>query len=64
MEALYGHLLLAGNAYVELVARAAAEARTASAAARPREAGADANGWPEALDYRAGQRQAAVPLGP
>ncbi len=34
LEALYGHLLLSGNAYVELIG--GGRARTASAAARPR----------------------------
>ncbi|MDP3897628.1 MAG: phage portal protein [Mesorhizobium sp.] len=69
METLYGHLLLAGNAYAEL-----AEAGTAGDAGAARELHllrpdrvsvvADTNGWPVALDYRAGSAKRRIALGP
>ena len=62
MEALYGHLLLSGNAYVELVG--AGEAHELHLLRPDRVAvAADAAGWPAALDYRAGGERRSVPLG-
>ena len=66
LEMLYGHLLLSGNAYAEL-----AEAGIAGAAARelhllrPDRVSvvADADGWPVALDYRAGSAKRRIALG-
>jgi HK97 family phage portal protein len=61
-EALYGHLLLSGNAYVELTE--AGEGLRELHLLRPDRVTvmADATGWPTALDYRAGSNRRLVPL--
>ena len=62
MERLYGHLLMAGNAYVELVeAQGAAELHLL----RPDRVAvvADARGWPVALDHREGSARRRIALG-
>jgi HK97 family phage portal protein len=63
LEALYGHLLLSGNAYVELLE--AGEAARELHLLRPDRVAvvADAAGWPVALDYRAGADKRRVTLG-
>lgn len=62
-EALYGHLLLAGNAYVEALAigRRPAELHLLRPDRVAVVAGAD--GWPEAYDYRAGTARRRIPAG-
>ncbi len=63
LETLYGHLLMAGNAYVEVVE--AGEARELHMLRPDRVAVvADAAGWPVGLDYRAGSARRRVGLGP
>jgi HK97 family phage portal protein len=64
MEALYGHLLIAGNAYVELI-EAGGDMRELYLLRPDRVSVAtDASGWPVALDYREGSGKRRVPLGP
>ena len=62
MEALYGHLLISGNAYLELV-EAGPEARELHLL-RPDRVSVvgDAAGWPVALDYGTGRTKRRVPL--
>lgn len=62
VETLYGHLLMAGNAYVELVE--AGEARELHLL-RPDRVGVvtDAAGWPVALEHREGSAKRRVGLG-
>jgi HK97 family phage portal protein len=62
-EALYGHLLLAGNAYVEalVVGQRPAELHLLRPDRVAVVAGAD--GWPEAYDYRAGTARRRIPAG-
>ena len=51
-RAFYGHLLVAGNAYLEAVAIDGTRARAACAAARPHEGRSPGrDGWPEAYEY-------------
>src|SRR5690606_37923566 len=62
METLYGHLLMSGNAYVELVE--AGEARELHLLRPDRVAVvADAAGWPVALEYREGAGKRRIRLG-
>ncbi|WEX07739.1 phage portal protein [Chelativorans sp. AA-79] len=62
MEVLYGHLLLSGNAYVELV-EAGAGAREMHLLRPDRVTVVpDANGWPVALEHRAGSVKRRVSL--
>ncbi|WP_422392445.1 phage portal protein [Nitratireductor thuwali] len=62
METLYGHLLLSGNAYVELV-EAGAGARELHLLRPDRVTVlADAAGWPVALEHRAGNAKRRVSL--
>lgn len=62
LEALYGHLLLAGNAYVELV-DAGGEARELHLLRPDRvTVVTDASGWPVALDHREGASRRRVML--
>ena len=64
MEALHGHLLLAGNAYVEL--SAATGGASELHLLRPDQVAVtcDEAGWPQALDYRAANVRRRIPLGP
>jgi HK97 family phage portal protein len=63
LEALYGHLLLAGTAYVEMI-DAGNGARELHLLRPDRVSVAtDAGGWPAALDYRAGSERRNVALG-
>jgi len=61
LEALYGHLLLSGNAYVELIGDGARELHLL----RPDRVSVvtDAGGWPAALEYREGSARRRVELG-
>ncbi|QDC03012.1 phage portal protein [Mesorhizobium sp. 8] len=62
-EALYGHLLLAGNAYVELI-EAGEDARELHLLRPDRvTVETDATGWPVALDHREGSVCRKMPLG-
>nr|WP_295470236.1 phage portal protein [Mesorhizobium sp.] len=63
MEALAGHLLIAGNAYVEMV-EAGEDARELHLL-RPDRVSVveDADGWPAALDYRTGKARRRIALG-
>lgn len=62
MERLYGHLLMAGNAYVELVETQGA---TELHLLRPDRVTvvADAAGWPVALDHREGNARRRIAFG-
>jgi HK97 family phage portal protein len=61
LEALYGHLLLSGNAYVELIGAGARELHLL----RPDRVSVvtDGGGWPTALDYREGSSRRRIALG-
>ncbi len=63
LEALYGHLLLAGNAYVELIE--AGEGARELHLLRPDRVTVltDASGWPSALEYREGTGKRKAPMG-
>jgi len=63
METLYGHLLISGNAYAEMT-EAGADARELHAL-RPDRVSVveDADGWPVALDYRAGKAKRRIATG-
>lgn len=62
LETLYGHLLLAGNAYVELIE--AHEGARELHLLRPDRVSVvtDASGWPVALDHREGSSRRRTPL--
>ena len=62
LEALYGHLLLSGNAYVEMLS--AGEGARELHLLRPDRVSVltDQAGWPSALDYREGSAKRRVPL--
>ncbi|PSJ50124.1 phage portal protein [Kumtagia ephedrae] len=63
LEALYGHLLISGNAYVELV-EAGGDLRELHLL-RPDRVGVvcDGQGWPVALEHRTEKAKRVVPLG-
>jgi HK97 family phage portal protein len=63
METLYGHLLISGNAYAEMT-EAGAQARELHLL-RPDRVSVveDADGWPVALDYRAGKAKRRIATG-
>lgn len=63
LEGLYGHLLIAGNAYVELVG-AGSEARELHLL-RPDRVTVltDEDGWPSGLEYREGRSKRTLALG-
>ncbi|MGY6708753.1 MAG: phage portal protein [Rhizobiaceae bacterium] len=64
LEALYGHLLMAGNAYVEKI-EGPGGTRELHLLRPDRVAVAtDAAGWPVALEHREGARKRRVELGP
>jgi HK97 family phage portal protein len=64
LEALYGHLLLSGNAYVEMIS--AGEGARELHLLRPDRVSVltDQAGWPSALDYREASAKRRVSLGP
>ena len=63
LEALYGHLLLSGNAYLELLD--AGEGARELHLLRPDrvQVATDSSGWPVALEYRAGPARRRIALG-
>ena len=63
LEALYGYLLISGNAFVELIE--AGEGARELHLLRPDRVtvATDAAGWPAMLEYREGARKRTVPLG-
>jgi HK97 family phage portal protein len=63
MEALYGHLLLAGNAYVELVDAGAGLRELHLLRPDRVSIATDQNGWPVALESREGSGRRRVELG-
>lgn len=64
LEALYGHLLLAGNAYVEMIATGSGAHELHLLRPDRVAVATDGGGWPVALDYREGSERRRVPLGP
>jgi hypothetical protein len=62
-EALYGHLLLSGNAYVEPLAIGPRPAELHLLRPDRVSVVAGADGWPEAYDYRAGSQRRRIPAG-
>jgi len=62
MEVLYGHLLLSGNAYVELVETGTGASEMHLLRPDRVTVIADANGWPTALEHRAGKAKRTVSL--
>ena len=64
LEALYGHLLLSGNAYIEMISAGGEGARELHLL-RPDRVTVltDAAGWPSALEYREGSAKRRVALG-
>ena len=68
LEALYGHLLLSGNAYVEMISAGGANGAEGARELhllRPDRVTVltDAAGWPTALEYREGSAKRRVTLG-
>jgi HK97 family phage portal protein len=63
MEALYGYLLLSGNAYLELTGSAATHELHLLRPDRVRVV-ADETGWPAALEYRQGSHKRVIALEP
>jgi HK97 family phage portal protein len=68
LEALYGHLLISGNAYVEMISAGGAEGAEGARELhllRPDRVSVltDAAGWPSALEYREGSGKRRVALG-
>jgi len=64
LETLYGHLLLSGNAYVEMISAGDEGARELHLL-RPDRVSVltDAAGWPSALDYREGSGKRRIGVG-
>jgi len=63
LEALYGHLLLSGNAYLEMIA-ANGDARELHLLRPDRvSVQTDAAGWPTALEYREGSAKRRIAVG-
>ena len=63
LEALYGHLLLSGNAYVEALAIGLRPAELHLLRPDRVSVVAGADGWPEAYDYRTGSQRRRIPAG-
>ena len=63
LETLYGHLLLSGNAYVELIDSGFGSRELH--VLRPDRVSlvTDASGWPVAIDYRTGKERRRMPTG-
>jgi HK97 family phage portal protein len=61
LQALYGYLLLSGNAYLELVTAGGAKELHLLRPDRVRVL-ADRAGWPTALEYRQGSEKRVIPL--
>ncbi|MEC9243161.1 MAG: phage portal protein, partial [Pseudomonadota bacterium] len=62
MEALYGHLLLSGNAYLRMLETGTGTRELHLLRPDRVSVVADAGGWPVALDYREGKARERVPL--
>lgn len=62
MEALYGHLLLAGNAYVQMLETGTGTRELHLLRPDRVTVVADSGGWPVALDYREGKARERVTL--
>lgn len=62
-EALYGHLLISGNAYVELLAAAGGTRELHLLRPDRVTVATDASGWPIALEHRAGASTRRIGLG-
>ncbi|MBX3597046.1 MAG: phage portal protein [Rhizobiaceae bacterium] len=63
LETLYGHLIISGNAYVELI-EVGPQARELHLLRPDRvTVTADSSGWPTGLEHREGARKRTVPLG-
>jgi HK97 family phage portal protein len=64
LETLHGHLLIAGNAYVEM--SSGLHGSTELHLLRPDQVtvACDVAGWPAALDYQAASTRRRIPLGP
>ncbi|MBW8317798.1 MAG: phage portal protein [Rhizobium sp.] len=63
LEALYGHLLLSGNAYVEALAIGTRPAELHLLRPDRVAVVAGADGWPEAYDYRTGSHRRRIAAG-
>jgi HK97 family phage portal protein len=63
LEAVYGHLLISGNAYVEMVDGGGGLRELHLLRPDRVTVMSDAAGWPVALDYRAGKERRSVPCG-
>ena len=63
LEALYGHLMLSGNAYVEMVATAAGGRELHLLRPDRVSVACDGQGWPVALEHREGMGKRRIPLG-
>lgn len=62
-ETLYGHLLISGNAYVELIAAAGGTRELHLLRPDRVSVAVDAGGWPVALEHRAGSSARRIALG-
>ncbi|WP_457935808.1 phage portal protein [Mesorhizobium sp. 10J20-29] len=62
LEMLYGHLLLSGNAYAELIEAAGGTRELHLLRPDRVTVATDAAGWPTALDYRQNNARRSVPL--
>jgi HK97 family phage portal protein len=62
MEALYGHLMLSGNAYVELIGAEGEERELHLLRPDRVRVVPDAHGWPQAVEYRVGARRRTIPF--
>jgi HK97 family phage portal protein len=65
LEALYGHLLLSGNAYVEMISAGGNDEARELHLLRPDRVSVltDAAGWPTALEYREGSTKRRIGVG-
>ncbi len=64
LEALHGHLLIAGNAYVETVPATGDTVELHLLRPDQVTVTGDGEGWPQALEYRAGSTRRRIALGP
>jgi HK97 family phage portal protein len=64
LEALYGHLVIAGNAYVEHVAAPSGAAELHLLRPDRVTLACDDAGWPVALEHRVAGQKRTIPLGP
>jgi len=64
LESLYGHLLLAGNAYIEAVASDGPPSELYVLRPERMHIRPGPQGWPEAYDYAVGSRKVSYPVDP